>query len=149
MSLTLARIEGGSGIIVVVDGKNNCRSTVCPIATLEDGFEKVAVYHNDEGYTHAALQLADGKWTSKLGDYEDIRHESFDALYGDSEDEYGKLFCIMKRKRDEEQETQTPVAEKKTGEPSPRNKAIHIPLDIEKAVVGLMKVKPKKPPEST
>ena len=27
---------------------------------------------------------------------------------------------------------------------SPKNKPIHIPLDFEKAVIGLMKAKPKK-----
>jgi hypothetical protein len=39
--------------------------------------------------------------------------------------------------------------DKKNAEPSPRNKAIHIPLDFEKAVIGLMKVKPKKDQEPT
>jgi hypothetical protein len=30
--------------------------------------------------------------------------------------------------------------------PSPRNRALHIPLDFEKAVEGLLNVKPKKKP---
>jgi hypothetical protein len=33
--------------------------------------------------------------------------------------------------------------------PELRNRPLHIPLDFEKAVVGLMKVKPKKDQEPT
>src|SRR4051812_47817018 len=29
----------------------------------EVGVEKVAIYYDDDGYTHAALQLDNGKWT--------------------------------------------------------------------------------------
>ena len=77
------------------------RFKICASIAKEDGFEKVAIYYDDDDYTHVALQLPDGKWTSKLGDFEDISHESLDALCGGSKDEYGKVFCIMKRKRHE------------------------------------------------
>ena len=43
--------------------------------------------------THASLQLADGKWTSKLGFLNDISH-SLHALEGEL---YGSVVCIMKR----------------------------------------------------
>ena len=68
--------------------------SLCSDSTLEVGFEKVALYGNSEGYTHAARQLNDGKWTSKLGHLEDIIHDSLNALEGA---EYGSLLHILKR----------------------------------------------------
>jgi hypothetical protein len=67
---------------------------------LEPGFEKIAIYVDANGIpSHAARQLPDGAWTSKLGEWEDIRHASLEAV----EDAnglglgYGKVTCIMKR----------------------------------------------------
>jgi len=72
--------------------------------TLEVRIEKVAIYCDSNGdYTHGARQLKNGHWTSKLGDFEDISHESLEALCGDGK-AYGELFCIMKRNRYEEEE---------------------------------------------
>jgi hypothetical protein len=51
-------------------------------ATLEEGMEKVAIYCKDGEYSHGARQLRDGRWTSKLGLFEDIIHESLDSLCG-------------------------------------------------------------------
>jgi hypothetical protein len=52
----------------------------------EPGYEKVALFANPEGVpTHAARQLPDGRWTSKLGRLEDIEHSLRDIegeLYG-------------------------------------------------------------------
>jgi hypothetical protein len=48
----------------------------CPGDSLEPGFEKVALFGSAMFYTHAARQLPDGKWTSKLGRSEDIEHDS-------------------------------------------------------------------------
>ena len=45
-------------------------------------------------WTHAARQLADGWWTSKLGPAEDIRHRTPQALAGD---QYGQVVAFMKR----------------------------------------------------
>lgn len=39
----------------------------CASAELEGDFEKVAIYGNGTEYTHAARQLVDGRWASKLG----------------------------------------------------------------------------------
>ncbi len=48
----------------------------CDSTDLEDGYEKIVLYINEEGIpTHAAKQLSTGKWSSKLGDLEDIEHE--------------------------------------------------------------------------
>jgi hypothetical protein len=60
----------------------------------EQGFEKVAIYGDQVGFTHAARQLPTGKWTSKLGDWEDIEHDTLEALEGEF---YGKAVQILKR----------------------------------------------------
>ena len=41
---------------------------------LEDGFDRVAIYAKDGRVTHAAGQLSNGGWTSKLGYDVDIEH---------------------------------------------------------------------------
>lgn len=67
---------------------------VCENALLETGFEKIAIYVLDGKPQHAARQLPDGKWSSKLGQYEDIEHNSLEGLEGSI---YGKVSCVMKR----------------------------------------------------
>lgn len=63
-------------------------------ATLEPGKQKVAIYADRNGKpTHAARQLADGWWASKLGRQIDIEHE-FSALEGP---EYGSVTVILAR----------------------------------------------------
>ena len=52
----------------------------CEDEVPEPGYEKVALYGGMLIYTHAARQLANGKWTSKLGRAENIEHDSPDAL---------------------------------------------------------------------
>jgi hypothetical protein len=50
--------------------------SICADAELEEGFEKIALYATSDGeVTHAARQLPNGRWTSKLGRWEDIEHE--------------------------------------------------------------------------
>jgi hypothetical protein len=67
----------------------------CQDAKPEKGFEKIAIYANDSGdATHVAKQTASGKWTSKLGDWEDIEHSTLESLEGDF---YGKVVQILKR----------------------------------------------------
>jgi hypothetical protein len=64
--------------------------------SLEIGVRKVAIYadvHADS-WTHAARQLPNGKWTSKLGDFEDVEHDTPEGLVGSF---YMNLACIMKR----------------------------------------------------
>ena len=65
--------------------------------SLEEGFEKVALYVRAEGFpTHAARQLDSGEWTSKLGKSVDIRHRSLAALEGEM---YVRVECLMRRPR--------------------------------------------------
>ena len=65
--------------------------------SFESGFEKVALYTDADGLpAHAARQKENGFWTSKLGEAEDIEHDSPEALEGAA---YGKVKIILKRPR--------------------------------------------------
>lgn len=67
----------------------------CPHSRPEKGFEKIAIYANATGdATHVARQTKSGRWTSKLGDWEDIEHNTLAALEGEF---YGKAVQILKR----------------------------------------------------
>jgi hypothetical protein len=66
----------------------------CIESAVEVGFEKIAIYANAEGPQHAARQLEDGSWTSKLGRDEDITHNSLVALECQW---YGRAVLFMKR----------------------------------------------------
>jgi hypothetical protein len=68
--------------------------TPCDDANLEAGFEKVALYGSSGFlYTHAARQLPNGKWTSKLGRSEDIEHDAPEDVAGGV---YGEVVGYMK-----------------------------------------------------
>lgn len=61
---------------------------------LEPGWERIALFAIADGTpSHAARQLPNGRWTSKLGKLADIEHELHD-LTGT---EYGAVVQIMKR----------------------------------------------------
>jgi hypothetical protein len=74
--------------------------TKCANGNLEEGFEKIAIFAaREDGRlvpTHAARQLPDGRWASKLGKSEDIEHLTLKDL--DSPD-YGKAVRFMRRPR--------------------------------------------------
>ena len=66
----------------------------CEGEDLESGFEKIALFANEHGFPlHAVRQLTSGRWTSKLGECEDIEH----ALYDLEGEAYGKVVLTMKR----------------------------------------------------
>lgn len=70
---------------------------VCDGESLEEGYEKIAIYATADGEpTHVARQCENGKWTSKLGDWEDIEHNVLAAF--DNSD-YGSAVKTMKRPR--------------------------------------------------
>jgi hypothetical protein len=70
---------------------------MCAGVDLEAGYEKVALYVDRAGnWTHASIQLADGAWSSKLGNMEDIRHSTPYALNSNI---YGQVMYFMKRPR--------------------------------------------------
>jgi hypothetical protein len=65
--------------------------------SIEEGCQKIALYADVNGYfMHVAVQLPNGKWSSKLGEWEDIEHENLDALQGHYP-AYGFVECWMKR----------------------------------------------------
>lgn len=65
---------------------------------VEKGKLKIAIYiSTDNGrheFRHVARQLHSGKWTSKLGDWEDIEHDTPEILLGKS---YGEKIIIMEK----------------------------------------------------
>jgi len=69
---------------------------LCDSQAVEADFDKVALYEKDGTWTHASRQLANGQWTSKLGQDEDIEHQSPHCLEGDI---YGRVHCIMKKRK--------------------------------------------------
>jgi len=70
----------------------------CTDGELEDGFQKIAIYAEFIGGiptpTHAAIQLDDGRWASKIGDFEDIEHLTVEDLTCPS---YGSPALYMRR----------------------------------------------------
>jgi hypothetical protein len=69
---------------------------VCDDSSFEKGFEKIAVYVDDDGdWTHTARQLTETmQWTSKLGDGVDVRHSTLEGISGEL---YGYPRRFMKR----------------------------------------------------
>jgi hypothetical protein len=68
--------------------------SVCDSEEVEEGIEKLALFGNTQGLpTHAARQLSNGRWTSKLGKREDIEH----ALHDLEGELYGRVVHILKR----------------------------------------------------
>jgi hypothetical protein len=66
----------------------------CASAEPETGFEKIALFADGRGNPkHAARQLPNGRWTSKLGQLDDIEHDLCD-LEGA---EYGLVLRVMRR----------------------------------------------------
>jgi hypothetical protein len=73
------------------------RYNICINADYEPGYEKIAIYTKLNGRpTHAARQIDSEKWTSKIGQLEDIEH-GIDSLSGDI---YGKPVVYMKRPKE-------------------------------------------------
>lgn len=67
---------------------------VCDSFEREENFEKIVIYTDHAGIpTHAARQLENGYWTSKLGASFDISH----TLVAMSDGYYGNATIVMKR----------------------------------------------------
>jgi hypothetical protein len=86
----VARIET---IEAFVDAFRALGYLPCEDGELEPGHEKVALYANQGSPTHAARQLPDGRWSSKLGRSVDIAH-TIDALDGPL---YGTIVLYLRR----------------------------------------------------
>lgn len=68
----------------------------CRDAAMEPEFEKVALYAKAGVPTHAARQMPDGRWSSKLGPAELIEHDAPDDVSGPA---YGAPVEYLRRPR--------------------------------------------------
>ena len=66
----------------------------CRDSSLEDGYEKVALYEKQGEWMHAALQTPNGRWRSKMGHGPVIEHLSPESLSGGM---YGNPTVNMRR----------------------------------------------------
>jgi len=67
---------------------------VCDDGNLEEDFEKIAIFTDEFDIpTHAARQLENGYWTSKLGQHIDVQH----SIKSIEEGAYGMVKIFMKR----------------------------------------------------
>ncbi len=66
----------------------------CEDSSVEKGYEKIAIYAYNGKPTHAARQLRNGRWTSKLGPNVDIEHFVPGAIERSA---YGLVVAYMKR----------------------------------------------------
>lgn len=67
----------------------------CESGDLEPGHERVAIYAEPSGMpTHAARQLPDGTWVSKLGQAFDIMHLTPEGVGGSA---YGEVVAYLRR----------------------------------------------------
>ena len=79
-----------------IEAYRTCGYEPCDNGHLEPGVEKVVIYAIAASPTHAARQLEDGTWTSKLGDDVDIVHEVPAAICNAA---YGQPVAYVSRAR--------------------------------------------------
>ena len=84
----------GSDVTDLIEAFETLGYVQCCNGKLETGIEKVALFAQGTEWTHAARQLPNGNWTSKLGQAEDIEHTSPELVEGTN---YGFVYCFMKR----------------------------------------------------
>jgi len=73
---------------------------ICDNGMLEEGCEKIALFEKNGIPTHASKQLEDGRWKSKLGEWEDIEHKTVEAVQTfNGVGSYGEVAIYMRRKR--------------------------------------------------
>jgi len=66
----------------------------CGDGGLEEGYLKVALYADEGKFQHAAVQMPNGAWRSKMGEGPVIEHQSPESLAGGM---YGNVHCLMRR----------------------------------------------------
>ncbi len=66
----------------------------CEDSGLESGYEKVALYEEQGEWKHAARQMPNGRWRSKMGEGPLIEHRSPESLAGGI---YGEPTTCMRR----------------------------------------------------
>ena len=66
----------------------------CADSGVESGYQKVALYEAEGKFQHAAAQLPNGRWRSKMGQGPVIEHRSPESLSGGM---YGDATITMRR----------------------------------------------------
>ncbi len=66
----------------------------CRDGGLESGYEKVALYEEQGAWKHAARQMPNGRWRSKMGEGPLIEHRSPESLAGGM---YGEPATYMRK----------------------------------------------------
>ena len=66
----------------------------CHDSQAEEGYQKVVLYEEQGVWTHAALQMPNGQWRSKMGQGPAIEHRSPQSLSGGM---YGEPTVVMRR----------------------------------------------------
>lgn len=89
-------VEDSTDVSAFIKAFEKTGYSLCEDYSFEKGYRKIALYvkAGTTECTHAARQLNNGKWTSKLGPSNDIQHGTPYTIEGDL---YGEVYCIMKR----------------------------------------------------
>ncbi len=84
----------GEDISCLIDAFAHEGFEVCDSSDFEEDWLKVALYYNplNNKWTHAARQLRNGVWVSKLGKSYDIEHGTPFTIESQV---YGNVYCIM------------------------------------------------------
>ena len=100
--LPLAAIDKEANVEHFVQGFKLLGYEPCKSRVFEFGYQKNAIYANDEGVTHMARQHFLGRgWLSKPGHLEDILHYELADLEGamsPSAGQYGRVAQVLKMK---------------------------------------------------
>lgn len=97
-------IKGDGSVKSVIKALRLSGFVRCKDGTIEEQFEKLAIYGESGEFMHIARQLADGKWTSKFGKSIDMSHDNAECLCGD---EYGAVEAYMRRERNNDGKKET------------------------------------------
>jgi hypothetical protein len=65
-----------------VEFYQQCGFEPCGDPSFEEGYEKIVIFQIGGRVAHAALQLENGHWTSKIGDLIDIEHIDLQVVSG-------------------------------------------------------------------
>jgi hypothetical protein len=85
----------GDELICLVSAFEVIGFEACDDPQPEEGFHKVVLYVDEYGWwQHAAKQIEGGHWSSKLGDWEDIKHANVNDVVCQ---DYGRAACYMRR----------------------------------------------------
>lgn len=87
-------IEDDTRIETFIKAMETENFSICTNDNVEPNITKIALYAKNGQCTHAARQLSNGLWTSKLGYYHDIQHSTPQSLEGEL---YGKVYCYMNK----------------------------------------------------